>query len=76
MSLEKYGTQEAMDSSACPDMSQMTITQLQGCKISQHFYFFIEICQSAASSISFDSIIQKIPFFRHDFFAEKSSLDT
>ena len=28
-----------MDSSACPNMSQMTITQLQGYKINQHFYW-------------------------------------
>ena len=34
-----YRQQEAMDSSACPDMSQMTITHLQWSKINQHFYW-------------------------------------
>ena len=33
-----YRLQEGMDSSACPNMSQLTITQLQGYKIIQHFY--------------------------------------
>ena len=63
-----------MDSSACPNMSQMTITQLQWLKINQHFYWLKSVKVQQAV-FHFTQSSKKHPFSDMIFFAEKSSLD-
>ena len=64
-----------MDSSACPDMSLLTITQLQGCKINQHFYWLKSV-KVQQGVFYFTQSSKKHPFSDMIVFAEKSILDT
>ena len=67
--------QEAMDSSACPDMSQMTITHyLQWCKINQHFYWLKSVKVQQAV-FHFIGSSKKHHFLDIIFDAENSSFD-